>query len=144
MHTVADQIAAAKGIWRKAPPAEVDSIAVLLAASPVELPDSYLNFLKFSNGGEGELGIQPGWFLAWPAEEVEEHNLGYQVSDQLPGLWAFGSNGGGELLAFDCRHGEPWPILMIPFIPMCIKEAVEVASTFDEFLGQIAKPMERT
>jgi len=38
-------------------------------------------FLKFSNGGERELPVDPYWFQILPADEVLKHNEGYQ---QLP------------------------------------------------------------
>jgi hypothetical protein len=81
------------------------------------LPASYFEQLAVSNGGEGDLGVQPGWISFWPAEKVVSWNARYRVPEFLPGFFGFAS-GGGELLAFDVRRQEPFPIVMVPFIPM--------------------------
>ena len=64
----------------------------------MDLSEDYLCFLKLCNCGEDELPIDPYWFQIWSAEEVLEHNEGYQANKFLPGFFAFGSNGGGEML----------------------------------------------
>ena len=114
--SVAAQIESRGGIWWQAEPASEVVLRELLAALPRALPNEYLAFLRFSNGGEGDLGVKPGWFCPWRAEDVVAHNEGYRVSEFYREFLGFGSNGGGELIAFDCRGSEPWPIVMIPFI----------------------------
>jgi len=99
----------------------------------LDFPAEYTRFLLWSNGGEGELSVEPGWFSLWPAEEVVELNEGYEVQTRLPGFFGFGSSGGGELLAFDTRT-TPWNILSIPFIPLYEEEAVLVAANLGEFM----------
>ena len=96
------------------------------------LPGSYLAQLAASNGGEGELGVEPGWISFWPAEEVVGLNATYRIAELLPGFFGFGSDGGGELLAFDVRSQEPFPVVMVPFIPMDAEEAVQIVRSFDE------------
>lgn len=96
------------------------------------LPDSYFDQLAASNGGEGDLGAAPGWICFWPAEEVIPFNEGYKVAELLPGFFGFASNGGGELIAFDMRGCDPFPVVMVPFIPMDACEAVQIAPSFDD------------
>lgn len=115
-------------------PADSEAVAALCAGAGIKLPEAYLTLLRLSNGGEGPLGVEPGWFQLWPAEEVLELNRGYQVNEYVPGLFGFGSNGGGELLAFDTRRGPPWPIVMAPFIGMEEDHVDEIAKGFEEFL----------
>lgn len=67
-------------------------------------------------------------------------NEGYQVQKWLPGFWGFGSNGGGELLAFDVRNGLPYRVVAVPFIPMDVSEAVQVAASFEELREFIGMP----
>jgi hypothetical protein len=119
--------------WTKGPPGSQAAIDELARKSPVPLPSEYLLFLEHSNGGEGGLGVQPGWFVMWRAEEVLEQNRGYEIEADLPGFFGFGSSGGGELLAFDTRQGEPYSIVAIPFIPLDADEALLVASSFSQF-----------
>jgi hypothetical protein len=132
------------GIWRPAPPAETTVLVALRQAVTVRLPTSYFDQLAVSNGGEGDLAEEPGWISFWPAEKVVELNAGYCVNEQLPGFFGFGSNGGGELLAFDIRGGEPFPIVAVPFIPMDPRESMQVATSFDELRNLIGKELQNT
>jgi hypothetical protein len=92
-----------------------------------------------SSGGEGDLAVQPGWISFWPVEDVMALNEDHEIGDNLPGFLGFGSDGGGELIAFDLRAGQPFPIVMIPFIPMEVGEARQIAGSFDEFRLLIGK-----
>ena len=93
------------------------------------LPDAYLAYLRSGGRTEGGLRIDPGWFQLWAEGEIERMNLGYHVAKYVPGYLGFGSNGGGELLAFDSTGR----IVMIPFIPMDPEHAVVVAQSWQEF-----------
>jgi hypothetical protein len=119
--------------YRK-PPASPGALKKLSAAAPIALPEEYLALLRFSNGGGGQLGVEPGWFQLWPAKEVLASNRDSGALECLPGFFGFGSNGGGELLALDLRSGPPYKVVMVPFIPMDVEEAVTIADTFSEFL----------
>jgi hypothetical protein len=128
------------GIWRPAPPAERAVLIALSEQANWQLPRGYLDQLAVSNGGEGDLGVeQPGWISIWPAEQVLELNREYHIHEDLPGFFGFASNGGGELLAFDTRAGEPFPIVMVPFIQMDAREAVRIAKSFEELRGLIGR-----
>jgi hypothetical protein len=116
-------------VWRAGVPVASAVIAALEAAYP-GLPDAYLAQVRQDDGAEGDLAVQPGWIALWPAADVTCHNAGYQVSERLSGFLGFGSNGGGELLAFDTR-AQPWRVCMIPFIPMDESEAIEIAPDFE-------------
>ncbi len=126
--------------WQyREPPADPTVIAELSAGSSIALPEEYLALLGFSNGGGGELGVEPGWFQLWPAQEVLTLNRDYGIPGFLPGFFGFGSNGGGELLALDLRSGPPYPVVMVPFIPMDADEAVIIAHDFAEFLHALGR-----
>jgi len=56
-------------------------------------------------------------------------NKSYGVNDYAPGLFLFGSDGGGEAFAFDARS-DAKPIVSVPFIGMELKLARPVASNF--------------
>ena len=132
MKTISD-IINSNLIWYREDPASPDDIEELVLKSGLQLPKDYIDFLKLSNGGEGELPVDPYWFQIWSADEVLEHNEGYQVKEYLPGFFAFGSNGGGELLAFDTRKEGAWPVYMVPFIPMDESGAQKVSPDFLSF-----------
>ena len=97
------------------------------------LPDAYRQYMQNGRLIEGELSCDPGWFQLWPLEECEQLNQDYEVAEYLPGFTAFGSNGGGELLAFDPQSR----IVMVPFVPMEKEEAEVVAQNWAEFESQM-------
>jgi hypothetical protein len=134
-------IAERGGIWRGCMPASESSLQDLRKRAPAGLPDAYFMLLRFSNGGEGDLGIEPGWFCPWPADEVLKRNRDNEIADNMPGLFGFGSNGAGELIAFDLRHGPPWPVVMAPFIGMEPATVIRIAADFDEFLSRVGVPI---
>lgn len=125
--------------WDKQKPARPESIQMLVDNAGKELPEDYLALLRYSDGGEGTLGIQPGWLQLWSSADVLEHNKGYAIAECLPGFIGFGSNGGGELLAFDTQSGKPWKIVMIPFISTSADEARVIANDFAEFIRAIGR-----
>jgi len=125
------------GIWRGNPPASEFTIQKLLTDCGLKLPAAYLDQLRLSNGGEGDLAVEPGWVCFWPAEEVVKLNKNYEVGEFIPGFFWFGSNGGGELLAFKVKDSANWPIYMIPFIPMEEEYAEVVAEDFETFKDAI-------
>ena len=124
--------------WKWHLPASASAIHALMAESGVELPGTYLLLLGISNGGEGDLAVEPGWFQLWQAEEVLARNADYQVAQHAPGFFAFGSSGGGELLALDLRSEQPWKVVMLPAIPLEADQAVVVAEDFTGFIRAMA------
>jgi hypothetical protein len=113
-------------VWQAAGPATTTVVESLSRTWP-GLPAAYLEFLRSANGGEGDLGVEPGWMQLWPAEKVAELNSQYRVPEFLPGFLGFGSNGGGELIAFNIQSGR---VYMVPLVPMKEAEAVEIAPDF--------------
>jgi cell wall assembly regulator SMI1 len=86
--------------------------------------------------------VEPGWFVPWRAEDVLLNNSGYQIAKYAPGLFGFGSNGGGECLAFDLRDEGTGRIVMVPFIGMDLQQVVVIAENFDQFALLVSMPME--
>jgi hypothetical protein len=120
--------------WVVRPPAAAEeAIQNLVSNAGVELPTDYLDFLRFANGGEGDLGIQPWYFQVWAAEEAIANNRSYNIPEFLPGFFGFGSSGGGEVLAFDVRREGERRVFMIPMIPMSESEAEEIAPDCETF-----------
>jgi SMI1 / KNR4 family (SUKH-1) len=131
---VANQLANHSGIWRPATPANDQDIRRLVAAAPLPLPEAYLALLRISDGGEGELPVQPYWSSLWPARDVLQFNADYEVPKYAAGLLAFGTSGGGELLALDLRQGPPHSIVSVPCIGMSLDHALVVAPEFESFI----------
>jgi hypothetical protein len=119
-------------------PAGSEAVARLSAAVP-QLPAAYLAFLSQFNGAEGSLGAEPGWFVVWSAEEALVASNEYGVSEYLPGYFAFGSNGGGELLVFHLAKPTEGQVFMVPAVGMAEPELLSVAGSFAEFTAQMGK-----
>jgi hypothetical protein len=118
------------------PPATEASVWTVEDHVGIRFPIEYVDFLKFANGGEGFIGEAYARF--WRVEELNEMNLGYQVAEFAPGLFLFGSDGGGEAYAFDTGFGG-MAICSVPFIPLDIKLAIPLGSNFNEFLETLFK-----
>jgi hypothetical protein len=99
------------------------------------LPDEYVRYCTGDGPKEGGLSAEPGWFQLWAPAEVEQLNRDYRVQEFVPGFLGFGSNGGGELLAFDSRGH----VFMIPFVPMRADDARPVADSWAEFVQKIER-----
>jgi hypothetical protein len=118
------------------PPSETTAIRQFETKSGFRLPDDYAQFLQQTNGGEGFVGN--AYVILWRAEELLEMNKAYQVTEYAPGLFLFGSDGGGEAFAFDTRS-DANPIVTVPFVGMELKLARSVAHSFEAFLEELFK-----
>ena len=119
--------------WSRLPPASEARIDALTAEVDFDLPVEYLDFLRYSNGGEGSLCIEPWYFQLCSAEEVLKFNLGYRVEEFLPGWFAIGSSGSSDMLAIRKGDGSPCPVYMVPFVPMAESDAILIAHDFEMF-----------
>ncbi len=64
------------------------------------LPDDYLAFMKEHNGGEGPLG-ENCYGCFYRMEDLQEINNDYEVIRWWPGYIVIGTDGGGELWAYN-------------------------------------------
>ena len=120
--------------WYQMAGASAQTIDDLRSAAPDELPPSYLHLLSVSNGGEGPLPVSPFNLCLDPGEEVTARLANDQ--GRLDGFMIFGSNGGGEYLAFDTRRGAPWSVVTIDMVAGPSSAEV-VAKDFDTFIELI-------
>lgn len=103
--------------WIGVDGATAEELACLQAVAPATLPKRYLDLLAFSNGGEGPLAVDPYNLCLDSAATVIEtlKNSNHGQSD-LRDFLIIGSNGAGEYIAFDLRHGLPWQIVTIDMV----------------------------
>ena len=94
-------------------------------------PPEYLQHFATDLPVEGGLTVNPYYFVLWRPEEIEQMNREYEVPQYAPEYLGFATSGGGEMLAFDSQNR----IFAIPFIGMSSKDAIKVASTWNEFLN---------
>lgn len=124
--------------WHGNPPASPAAQEMLAKTSGVELPDEYMAFLAFSNGGEGPLSVAPGYIVVDSAEDAISQKERKTFDEFFPGFFMFGGNGAGELLAFDLRGAKPWPVVMIDMTNIDLKESVvRVTEDFSHLLSHI-------
>jgi len=84
---------------------------------------------------EGELSVEPEWYVLWPPESLEQYNEEYELAEYAPGYFTFGGNGGGELLVLN-EDGE---VFYIPAIGMAPDTAIRIARSLNEFKGYMNK-----
>jgi hypothetical protein len=130
------------GEWHRSLGASESALTELRAAAPQVLPEEYYLLLRLSNGGEGLLPVGPFNFVLDAVEVVlDPWQISY-YAQIAPDMFVFGSNGGGELVAFDLRgKSPPWPIVY--FDAIAPEESVQsVAENFTAFVSLIGEMAE--
>jgi SMI1-KNR4 cell-wall len=116
--------------WLVGSAATLNALNALRSAVP-SLPASYLALLSRGNGGEVSLSVSPLVLCLDSAEDALAHWESGTYT--MKGVFVFGGNGGGELLALDMRKQEPWPVIC--FDPIDPEGSVEmVADDFSSLL----------
>lgn len=65
-------------------------------------PASYLDLLKYSNGGEFQQGAR--LFQFFNTDDLREMNLAYELPEYMPGAVSFAMDGSGNHYMFDMRE----------------------------------------
>ena len=73
---------------------------IITEVNSLVLPDDYLAFMSEHNGGEGPLG-ENNYGRFYKMEELQEVNDDYEVGKWWPGHVVIGTDGGGELWAYN-------------------------------------------
>jgi hypothetical protein len=136
MRPVAELLSEPDREWRRVDGASPPEIAELQSILPFDPPVEYLELLRYSNGGEGELSLQPLWFqlfdIAFAIQLWRDENY----RGEYPDLFVFGSNGGLESIAFDMSNSKPWPIVMVDCIAG-LDSTRRISSSIEEFIQRI-------
>jgi len=101
----------------------------------VRLPEDYRRYLETDGTDAAVTEGDPGYFQLWHPDEIEEMNRSYGVIEHTPGYLGFGSDGGGEMLAFDATGA----VFMLPFVGMGPNEAKKIAGSWTEVTGRITE-----
>lgn len=113
-------------------PEEIDAAERCL---DVTLPQDYRSWLLATGGEEKWFGEV--YLALFTLEDVLAVTEAADAQDRLPGFVAIGSDGGGELFAFDVRTDPP-PVVMINGVCAGWHEGLLQAGSFTEFLAQRA------
>ena len=123
-------------IWHRKPGATEGALSALRSTAGAPLPPQYFALLAQSNGGEGPLSASPFNLCLFSAEEATKLKADRTYEEFFPGFFMFGSNGGGDYIAFDLRATEPWPVVAVDMANIDLSESVEqIAAEFNEFLS---------
>lgn len=99
------------------------------------LPEEFITYHARDGRREGPVSsIALGWMILWPLADIYRLNDEYHVTEFAPDLLGIGSDGGGEMLAFD----KDDRVLKVPFIGMDAREAILIAPTWQHFERIIA------
>ena len=98
----------------------------------IDWPADYVEFLTEVGGGAGWVGEH--YLQAWPPDELVSANEALNLAEFAPNLVGFGSDGGGELYAFD-RSFDPPHIVMTPMIGLGLVN--DFGASFLGFLRQL-------
>lgn len=99
-----------------------------------QLPEPFLAYHAAKRPLENELNDEfLGWVRLWTVAELETMNREYEVPKYLPGFLGIGSNGGGELIAFNTQ----FQIVVVPVIGMSPNDAVMIADSWRDFESMI-------
>jgi hypothetical protein len=101
----------------------------------MKLPPEFIDHLRSDAQKFGDLPSFPVYFQLWEESELDTFNREYQVPEYAPGFFGFGSDGGGEMFAFD-NDGK---VYAIPFIGMSPKDATFVCASWKELENRMIK-----
>ena len=94
----------------------------------IALPNDYVAYIEADGISERLTDGLPGYFALWPRDEIESSNKAYEVPIYAPGFLGFGTDGGGELLAFDASGA----VFMLPLVGMEPRYANRIADSWNE------------
>ncbi|WP_042161966.1 SMI1/KNR4 family protein [Paenibacillus gorillae] len=97
------------------------------------LPESYLAFLRYSNGGE--FGNGDRYLQFFSAEELRAMMLAYEFPQYMPGAVPFAMDGSGNHYCWDMRSerdDREYPILVASSGNLGYEDCIRIADTFVE------------
>src|SRR5215472_3401543 len=105
--------------------------------APQNLPRTYVRFLESCSGARGKIPCDTGYIEFFAAEAALDQNRKHHVGENLPGFFAFGSDGGDELYVFDLRGEDGAPVCCVSSKATDIAGVSRITNSFSEFLEGI-------
>lgn len=120
-------------LWTPNEPASSVAISGAENALRTSFPASYRTFLLSTDGGYGDIPVQPGCVEFIRCSDLGSANRDYQVADYLPGYLLIATSGTGE--GFVVKVAEPeWPVFYVPLIGMAPHECRLLCPSFTDFV----------
>ena len=121
-----------KAGWNSNKGANLNDIDIAQKQLHIAFPDDYLEFLKWSNGGEGYIG--ENYISFWKVEDLAALNVEYQIQKYLSEKFlGIGTDGGGICYGF-CLEKE-FAIFKCSLGDLDINEITIVANSIKDFFG---------
>ena len=118
--------------WNSNKETNLNDIGIVEKQLHIAFPEDYLEFLKWSNGGEGY--IEKNYVSLWKVEDLEVLNREYQIQTYLSkGYLGIGTDGGGICYGF-CLEKQ-FAIFKCPLGDLDINEITIVANSIKDFFG---------
>ena len=118
--------------WNSNKETNLNDIGIVEEQLHIVFPEDYLEFLKWSNGGEGY--IEKNYVSLWKVEDLEVLNREYQIQTYLSkGYLGIGTDGGGICYGF-CLEKQ-FAIFKCPLGDLDINEITIVANSIKDFFG---------
>lgn len=118
--------------WNSNKETNLNDIGIVEEQLHIVFPEDYLEFLKWSNGGEGYIG--KNYVSLWKVEDLEVLNREYQIQTYLlKGYLGIGTDGGGICYGF-CLEKQ-FAIFKCPLGDLDINEITIVANYIKDFFG---------
>ena len=118
--------------WNSNKGTNLNDIGIVEKQLHITFPEDYLEFLKWSNGGEGY--IRKNYVSLWKVEDLEVLNREYQIQTYLSkGYLGIGTDGGGICYGF-CLEKQ-FAIFKCPLGDLDINEITIVANSIKDFFG---------
>ena len=118
--------------WNSNKGTNLNDIGIVEKQLHIAFPEDYLEFLKWSNGGEGYIG--KNYVSLWKVEDLEVLNREYQIQTYLSkGYLGIGTDGGGICYGF-CLEKQ-FAIFKCPLGDLDINEITIVANSIKDFFG---------
>ena len=118
--------------WNSNKGKNLNDIGIVEKQLHIAFPEDYLEFLKWSNGGEGYIG--ENYISFWKVEDLAALNAEYQIQEYLSEKFlGIGTDGGGICYGF-CLEKE-FAIFKCPLGDLDINEITIVANSIKDFFG---------
>ncbi|HEY8602207.1 MAG TPA: SMI1/KNR4 family protein [Thermomicrobiales bacterium] len=113
-----------KHAWYKEPGATLEQVRHVEEILGFPLPEDYIQFILWSNGGEGELGKM--YLSLWKVEDLIETSDTYLIRHYLPDCIGIGTDGGDYGYCFDYRENRQRPTLIRVDLGALDPDAIDV------------------
>jgi SMI1/KNR4 family protein SUKH-1 len=105
--------------------------------APPNLPRTYVRFLEACDAARGKIPYDTGYIEFFACETALDQNRKHHVDRDLPGFFAFGSDGADGLYVFDLRGEDGAPVCCVSAKSQNVGAVSRITNSFSEFLEGI-------